>query len=131
MMVAKIDPGSNLATLARINPLAAANYADAILQELDEIVKHCTVADPTTSGEELFAQVHALKNAVAPIGDHALIVACTGLLGPLMQGERRAEMATQFRLVAAAAATAVADYRCDFRSTASIAAASSFKPSGL
>lgn len=131
MMVAKIDPGSSLATLARINPAAATNYADAILQELDEIVKHCTVADPTTSAEELFAQVHALKNAVAPTGDHALIGACTGLLGPLMQGERRAEMATQFRLVAAAAAIAVADYRRDVGPMASSAAASSSKPSGL
>ncbi|MBO9879567.1 hypothetical protein [Xanthomonas sp. D-99] len=131
MMVAKIDPASNLATLARINPGAAANYAAAILHELDEIVKRSTVGDPTTSAEELYAQVHALKNAVAPTGDHVLINACASLLGPLMQAERRTEMATQFRFVASAAAMAVADYRRDVEAMASSAAVNLSKPSGL
>jgi hypothetical protein len=126
----RIEGSSNLAALARINPCAANDYAGAILRELKELAVRCSVADPLTSAEDVFAQVHALKNAVSPTGDRKLIEACAEISANAALLDRRREIAVAFLAIIEATISAVMDYRNEL-ATASSTEASASRLSGL
>lgn len=131
MSIKHVDCASNLVTIAKINPAIALDYAAAVLEELADVVDHCNVADPAVLPEQVYVQVHALKNAVLPTGDRTLIDACTDLMSAASQPGLRSQLATKFLAIAATATSAVTTYRDELVAAASSAAANPPKSSGL
>jgi hypothetical protein len=72
----KVEPGSQLDTMARLSPAARVRYVDALLKELDDAIASCTISHASTSADDAYEQIHALKNAVIPTGCQALLAAC-------------------------------------------------------
>lgn len=96
----KIEPGSQLATMAGYGGVQYESYRAALLKDLVDATAACALALATASYAEAYEQIHALKNATSPTGCLILRMACDGLTADLAAGKLRAELVDQVHAIA-------------------------------
>lgn len=107
----QIGMGSTLDTMAMLNPEMAADYADAIAEEIERSIANCTFGDPETTTALALEQIHVLKNAIAQTGSTELLKACEQLRRDASRSEQLAALAPRLVAVANAAMLLVKNYR--------------------
>ena len=107
----KVGSASPLNTMAQLNPVACARYADALLKELDDATIHCTIGDAATPLVDAYKQIHALKNTVAATGCPSLLAACGSLQANASGGLARAEAESVFLHIARATRRLILGFR--------------------
>ncbi len=68
--------GSTLHTMAGLDPMAAAAFADAFVVEIEHAIASCTLGDVGTPQAQALQQIHSLKNTISLIGSQLLLKAC-------------------------------------------------------
>lgn len=107
----KIEAGSTLDTMAALNPVTAAAYADAVTGEIERAIAACTIGNPGTTTAQTLEQIHGLKNAIAQTGSPELLKACEQLQRDASHSEQPAALVPRFIAVANAAMLLVMNYR--------------------
>jgi hypothetical protein len=107
----RIEPGSTLDTMASLNPVSAAIYADTVAGEIRQAITACTIGNPATTTAQVLEQIHGLKNAIAPTGSTVLLKACEQLRIEASRNQHRAAVAQRYKAVASATALLLRNYR--------------------
>ncbi|MGH8156628.1 MAG: hypothetical protein ACREPQ_00780 [Rhodanobacter sp.] len=111
-----ITPGSQLDTLARLNPGACNQYAQVLLKDLDRAMVKCPLGEPSTSLAERFEQIHALKNVVIPTGSTSLLAACATLQTYATRAVRPEDLQGGFNAIAQATRRLIVAYQASVSS---------------
>ncbi|MCC4586027.1 hypothetical protein JWH11_19510 [Xanthomonas melonis] len=107
----RIEAGSTLHTMAELDPVQAAAFADAFAAEIDRAIAQCTLGAASTRQEQALQQIHALKNTLSLTGSQPLLRACDQLRDDVERGACDDTLAHRFTAVATAAALLVEQYR--------------------
>ncbi|KQR12953.1 MULTISPECIES: hypothetical protein [Xanthomonas] len=107
----QIESGSTLHTIAGLDPVAAAAFADAFAVEIEHAIARCTLGDADTSQAQALEQIHSLKNTISLTGSQQLLKACDQLRGEVERDALSDTLAHRFTAVATAAGLLVKRYR--------------------
>ncbi|WP_126968340.1 hypothetical protein [Xanthomonas arboricola] len=107
----RIEAGSTLHTLAGLDPLAAAAFADAFAVEVQRAIASCTLGQASTTQAQALEQIHSLKNTLSLTGSAELLNACDQLRGDVDGGESGSALAQRYAAIATAAGLLVKNYR--------------------
>ncbi|MCC8628211.1 hypothetical protein [Xanthomonas vesicatoria] len=107
----QIESGSTLHTMAGLDPVAAAAFADAFAVEIERAIARCTLGDADTSQEQALEQIHSLKNTISLTGSQPLLQACDQLRADVERDASSDTLAQRFTAVATAAGLLVKRYR--------------------
>ncbi|MCL1501002.1 hypothetical protein [Xanthomonas nasturtii] len=107
----RIEVGSTLHTMAGLDPVAAAAFADAFVVEIDHAIATCTLGDAGTPPAQALQQIHALKNTISLTGSQQLLKACDQLRDAASCDALGDTLAQRFIAVANAAGLLVKHYR--------------------
>ncbi len=107
----RIEAGSTLHTMAGLDPVAAAAFADAFLVEIEHAIATCTLDDAGTPQAQALQQIHSLKNTISLTGSQQLLKACDQLRDAASHGALGETLAQRFTAVANAAGLLVKQYR--------------------
>ncbi|PPV06939.1 hypothetical protein [Xanthomonas bromi] len=107
----RIEAGSTLHTMAGLDPVAAAAFADAFVLEIEHAIATCTLGDADTHQPQALQQIHSLKNTVSMTGSQQLLKACDQLRDAASHDALGNTLAQRFIAVANAAGLLVRHYR--------------------
>ncbi|WP_115554652.1 hypothetical protein [Xanthomonas arboricola] len=107
----QIESGSTLHTIAGLDPVAAAAFADAFAVEIEHAIARCTLGAADTSQAQALEQIHSLKNTISLTGSQQLLKACDQLRGEVERDALSDTLAHRFTAVATAAGLLVKRYR--------------------
>lgn len=107
----QIESGSTLHTMAGLDPVAAAAFADAFAVEIEHAIARCTLGDANTSRAQALEQIHSLKNTISLTGSQPLLKACDQLRDDVERDALSDMLAHRFTAVATAAGLLVKRYR--------------------
>ncbi|MCC8539274.1 hypothetical protein ACDH70_16195 [Xanthomonas axonopodis pv. poinsettiicola] len=107
----RIEAGSTLHTMACLDPIEAAAFADAFAAEIDRAIAQCTLGDADSSQAQALEQIHSLKNTVSLTGSQELLRACDQLRSEVERNAVSDTLAHRFTAVATAAGLLVRQYR--------------------
>ncbi|MEA9566158.1 MULTISPECIES: hypothetical protein [unclassified Xanthomonas] len=107
----QIESGSTLHTIAGLDPVAAAAFADAFAVEIEHAIARCTLGAADTSQAQALEQIHSLKNTISLTGSQQLLKACDQLRGEVESDALSDTLAHRFTAVATAAGLLVKRYR--------------------
>jgi hypothetical protein len=107
----RIEVGSTLHTMAGLDPVAAAAFADAFVVEIEHAIDTCTLGDAGTLQAQALQQIHSLKNTISLTGSQQLLKACDQLRDAVSHNALGDTLAQRFTAVANAAGLLVKHYR--------------------
>ncbi|NJC39178.1 hypothetical protein GGR60_003753 [Xanthomonas arboricola] len=107
----RIETGSTLHTLAGLDPVAAATFADAFAAEVQRAIANCTLGQAGTTQAQALEQIHSLKNTLSLTGSAELLNACDQLRGDVDGGELGCVLAQRYTAIGTAAGLLVKNYR--------------------
>ncbi|MBB4132806.1 MULTISPECIES: hypothetical protein [unclassified Xanthomonas] len=107
----RIEVGSTLHTMAELDPVAAAAFADAFAVEIEQSIATCALGDAATPQAKALEQIHALKNTISLTGSQPLLKACDQLRGDVGRHVPGDTLAHRFTAIATAAGLLVRHYR--------------------
>ncbi len=107
----RIETGSTLHTLAGLDPVAAAAFADAFAAEIAHSIARCSLGQASTTPAQALEQIHSLKNTVSLTGSPELRNACDQLRTDVDGGELGCALAQRYTAIATAAGLLVKNYR--------------------
>ncbi|MCC4589636.1 hypothetical protein LL974_00655 [Xanthomonas campestris pv. cannae] len=108
----QVESGSTLDfMLSTLSGEAAAAYVHAVISDIEACTEEGRVSAQGAGKEDLLERVHALKNAIAPIGSRQLLAACEQLRLDACHGTDRALLERRFQAVARAAVQLIVSFR--------------------
>ncbi|MXV34044.1 hypothetical protein DYQ91_14300 [Xanthomonas sp. LMG 8989] len=108
----QVEAGSTLDfMLSTLSREAAAAYVHAVVSDIEACVAESRATAQDVGPENLLERIHALKNAIAPIGSQQLRMACEQLRLDACHGADRAPLERRFEAVARAAVKLILSFR--------------------
>ncbi|UYC11870.1 hypothetical protein [Xanthomonas sp. CFBP 8445] len=108
----QVESGSTLDfMLSTLSGEAAAAYVHAVISDIEACAEEGYCSARGAGKEDLLERVHALKNAIAPIGSRQLLAACEQLRLDACHGTDRALLERRLQAVARAAVQLIAGFR--------------------
>lgn len=103
--------GSTLHTMAGLDPMAAAAFADAFVVEIEHAIASCTLGDAGTPQAQALQQIHSLKNTISLTGVQQVLNACDQSRDAASRHALGDTLAQRFTAMAKAAGLLVKHYR--------------------
>jgi hypothetical protein len=107
----RVEPGSILDTIAKLDSSKALAYIDMLLMQMQQCIDAADELGPTTAIQDIHERIHALKNTLSSTGSVELLGACDQLGRDANDEAGKAELQQRYRAVAKAGLKLVKHFR--------------------